>query len=320
MARPNAQIFAFSNAGDDKSIVLNDLLEKGRAAAADPGLDETLGLFEWSAPHEVKCTCGRPDGGHTLDCRLQDRAAWAQANPSLGYTVTEEALASALATDPEPIFRTECLCQHVPDLTPEWSVIPQGAWVAVADPASEIVGPMAFALDVAPDREYAAIAVAGRRADGLLHVEITGRSVLDHRPGTDWVMARAAELVKVWKPVAFVVDPSSPAGSLITKLEDAGVTVTSTSAREHAQACGQIYDAVVKPRDAPDDWVSRLRHLDQAPLSAALAGAEKRTLGDAWAWARRGVSVDISPLVAATLALWGFETAPAETNPMDNIW
>jgi hypothetical protein len=212
------------------------------------------------------------------------------------------------------------LCQHVPDLTPEWSVISQAAWAAVADPESEIVGRVAFALDVAPDREYASIAVAGRRADGLLHAEITGRTVLDHRPGTDWIVPRAKELVEAWKPVAFVVDPASPAGSLITKLEAAGITVTSTSAREHAQACGAFYDAVVKPKEAHEDWASKLRHLDQAPLNTALAGAEKRTLGDAWAWARRTATSDISPLVAATLALWGLETVPADSDPLDNIW
>jgi hypothetical protein len=30
------------------------------------------------------------------------------------------------------------------------------------------------------------------------------------------------------------------------------------------------------------------------------------TLGDAWAWDRKNQSADVTPLVAATLALWGF--------------
>ena len=38
-----------------------------------------------------------------------------------------------------------------------------------------------------------------------------------------------------------------------------------------------------------------------------MAGAAKRPLGDSWAWARRGLWVDISPLVAA-LARWGHAT------------
>ncbi|MFI6819256.1 hypothetical protein ACIBG7_43195 [Nonomuraea sp. NPDC050328] len=323
MARANPQTWAYSNAGDDKSIVLNDLQAKGRAAAASPSLDPTLGHFEWSAPEEVKCTCGRPGEVHTPQCRLQDRAAWAQANPSLGYTVTEEALVSALATDPEPIFRTECLCQRVESLTPEWSVIGQAAWQAVQEPASQVVDPVAFALDVTPDRSWAAIAVAGRRADGLSHVEITGRDgALDHRPGTDWVVPRAVQLVEAWEPCAFVVDPGGPAGSLIPELEAAGIEVTRPTAREHAQACGAFYDAIVRPPDA-EEWVPTLRHRGQGPLTAAVAGAEKRVLGDAWAWSRRSLSVDISPLVAATLARWGHATRAHlldDGDPMDNIW
>jgi hypothetical protein len=43
-------------------------------------------------------------------------------------------------------------------------------------------------------------------------------------------------------------------------------------------------------------------------LDAAIAGAAKRPLGDSWAWARRGLSVDISPLVAVSLARWGHAT------------
>lgn len=315
MARPNPQVWAFSNAGDDKSVVLNDLQEKGRAAAEDPAVDPTLGFFEWSAPDDVKCTCGRPENKHTASCRLQDRAAWAQANPSLGYTVTEEALTSALGTDPEPVFRTECLCQRVESMVAEWSVIPQDAWDALADPASALADPVAFALDVTPDRAYGSIAAAGRRPDGLEHVEL-----IDHRPGTGWMVSRMRDLVKRWSPCAVVVDGAGPAGSLIPGLEAAGIEVIVPSARDHAQACGAFYDAVVPPQAAPPDWEPTLRHPGQPQLSAALAGAEKRNLADLWAWSRRGASVDISPLVGVTLARWGHATRAHITEEEVEPW
>ncbi len=41
-----------------------------------------------------------------------------------------------------------------------------------------------------------------------------------------------------------------------------------------------------------------------AALDEAAAGAAKRAIGDAWAWTRKSAAADISPLVAATLALW----------------
>jgi hypothetical protein len=91
-----------------------------------------------------------------------------------------------------------------------------------------------------------------------------------------------------------------------------GVEVVQPKVREIAAACGQFYDAVTE---------QTLSHLDQAPLASALAGAQKRPLGDSWAWARRGVGVDISPLVAVTLAKWGLGVeVEAESDPLDNIW
>jgi hypothetical protein len=103
----------------------------------------------------------------------------------------------------------------------------------------------------------------------------------------------------------WVVDGGGSAGSLIADLEERlSVEVVQPKAREVAASCGQFYDAVAE---------QTLSHLDQAPLASALAGAQKRPLGDAWAWARRLVSVDISPLVAVTLAKWGLGGTPRQT-------
>ena len=71
-ARPDALVLAASNAGDDESVVLNDMRAKALSGDAD-----SLGLFEWSAEPDVD---------------LDDRLAWAQANPSLGYTLSESVL------------------------------------------------------------------------------------------------------------------------------------------------------------------------------------------------------------------------------------
>ncbi|WP_234899929.1 hypothetical protein [Streptomyces filamentosus] len=110
-------------------------------------------------------------------------------------------------------------------------------------------------------------------------------------------MEKAKALHEKWGPRCWVVDAGGPAGSLIPELEEAlGVEVVKPKPREIAMATGQFYDAVA------DQSIS---HLDPPPLAVALAGAQKRPLGDAWAWARRGVGVDISPLVAVTLARWG---------------
>jgi hypothetical protein len=193
------------------------------------------------------------------------------------------------------------------DSADTWQVIGEDAWRALAASESRPGDPVVFSVDMTPERSHAAIGVAGEWRGGT-HVE-----VVDHRPGTGWILDRAADLHEKWKPRCWVVDAGGPAGSLIADLQERlGVEVVQPKAREVAAACGQFYDAVSE---------QVLSHLDQAPLSAALAGAQKRPLGDAWAWARRIVSVDISPLVAVTLAKWGLGVDVEEaSDPLDNIW
>jgi hypothetical protein len=200
------------------------------------------------------------------------------------------------------------------DVGDTWRVIDEDAWRALTNGRSSIADPVAFAIDVTPERTHAAICAAGTSGDAT-HIE-----VIDHRPGTGWVVERVAELVQKWGPCAVVVDPGGPAGSLLPDLRKALADqlqqnedlVVEPKTREVAQACGQFFDAVAD---------QSLVHLDQAPLSTALAGCDKRPLGDAWAWARRGVSVDISPLVAATLAVWGHgQRAHIEPEGAPNLW
>jgi len=73
----------------------------------------------------------------------------------------------------------------------------------------------------------------------------------------------------------------------------------SASTREVAAACGALVDAAKQ---------DQLRHLGQTELNTAIDGARTRPLGDAWAWARKHSSADISPLVAVTLAKWAHAT------------
>jgi hypothetical protein len=91
-------------------------------------------------------------------------------------------------------------------------------------------------------------------------------------------------------------DAVGPVATLIPELERRGITVETVSAQDMARACGAFFD-MVEARD--------VRHLRQSDLTSALKGAVQRPLGDAWAWSRKNSAVDISPLVAATVALWG---------------
>lgn len=297
MARRNSQVWAYSNAGDDKSVVLNDLQAKGRATVA--GGAGTLGHFEWSVPDEVKCTCEQ--NPHATDCQLRDRALQAMANPSYGYTITDEALDAALETDPEPIFRTECLCQRVPSLVVnQWDVIGRAEWEAAADVVATVTAPVAFGLEVEWDRSAAAIGVAWRRKDARRQIELTQSDEgVDYRPGTGWTVARAKELLVRNPGSVLAFDPGGPAGSLRKDFEDAGVPFTPMTMADAGRAYGDLYDAFAGADMSKRDG----RHGNQEALNKAVEGAVERTLGDARAWDRRN-STGFCPLGGVTAALW----------------
>jgi hypothetical protein len=166
--------------------------------------------------------------------------------------------------------------------------------MSCVDHASQLTGLPCFALDVTHERTHASIGVAGYRSDRRRHIE-----VIDRRPGVDWVVGRMAELAHRWAPLPVVVDPASPAASLLIDLAAAGVPTETLSARDYASACGMLYDAVL---------AGAVAHLDQPVLNQAATLARRRVVSDAWVWARK-VGADISPLVAVTLAQWGLVKA-----------
>lgn len=316
MARPDAQIWGLSNAGDLLSVVLDYLRRMAHQALGDPdGLlndrplpapevdpeasdledddlevdVDDLGLFEWSAPP---------------GCAVTDRNGWAQANPSMGYTISERTIASAARTDPEPVFRTEVMCQWVDRI--EQPEIDLDLWDDLADADSAPASPtgVSFAVAVSQDRTWSCIALAAQRTDGAPHVEI-----VDNRRGTAWLPARLAELDAKWAPCAIVVDSGSPEGSLLADIEDEGLEVVKPSSQQVGQAFGMFYDAVMVEQ--------QLRHRPERLLDVALVEARTKSLGNAKTWDQRGTT-DISPLRAATNALWGWETHGGESAP--NIW
>lgn len=290
VTRHNAQFMWDSTAGTSSSQYLLSKVETGRALT-EIGIDVGTCYFEWR---------GDPNADPA------DPATWYDCMPALGITAQESAVANFQRTMKANEFRRAFLNIADTESLDEWAVISADQWSALAAPESKLTDPVAFAADITPDRSFGAIAVAGRTTDGGMHVEI-----IEHKRGTSWMPGRIAELVEKWRPCATVVDAAGPAGSLLASLEARGIEVIKPTAREAAQAAAQFYDSAVDTCD--------LRHLDQAPLTAAVSGAQRRRLGDAWAWDRRSVSVDISPLVAASLAAWGHATCAHRPNGVSEL-
>lgn len=274
-ARPNPQLWYTSSAPLTLGVsdVLRKLCRRGRE-----GTSERLAYFEWCADPE-------DDQG--------DPATWAKANPGFGIRIDEEFIATEREALADEFARERLGIWLDTDIE---SVIPAEDWRACAG-ESGIKGPCAFALDVAPSRSDATFCVAGPANLGGTHVEI-----VDRRPGTEWLVARAKKLQDDHGGV-LAVAAGSPASSLLVDLEAAGVKVLEVSTADHAKACGLFYDAVVQ---------HELHHLDQPELNVAVAGAAQKFYGDSWLWGRRQSQVDITPVVAATLALWAAAQLPDE--------
>jgi hypothetical protein len=212
-----------------------------------------------------------------------DSDAWGQANPGFPHRISPETIATERgATDPED-FNRERL--GVIDLDAEaHKVIPAASWSGCLDGAHRPAGTLSYALDVSPGSRSCAIAAS----DGT-HLE-----VVKHETGIAWVVP--ACLAKRDAFTEVVLDPAGPAVALIAPLEAAGITVRKVKSDEAKASCAQFLSAV-EDRTA--------RHLGQPELDAAVANADRKDIGDGgWLWSRVRSSVDISPLVAVTLARW----------------
>lgn len=286
-ARPNAQIWYTSSAPLDDSEVLRRLCIRGRA-----GLDPALAYFEWCAAD---------------DADSADRQAWADANPGLGIRLTEEFTERELAALSPEGFRRERLGIWQEEQAS--NVLPN--WHALADESSKLpkAAPVMFGVDISPNRSRASLVAVGQREDELRHVEL-----VDSRAETFWILDRLRALRDKLGEIAVVVDERSAAGFLIAELEgEEDITVHVPTSRDVANGAGMFFDACSAS-------VASLRHLNDPLLNAAVDAAVTRPLGDAWTWDRRKPTADITPLVAATLALWGWETHGADFDISSQIF
>lgn len=252
------------------------------AQIRDQALEESgrrLSYLEWSA---------------TENDDLDDPATWAKANPAYGTRITRDAVEAERSAMSDEQFAMERLGMWAADSATR--VIDEASWSAVADPASMAVESLTLAVDVSPDRSTSTVALAGRRADGRWHVEVD-----DERRGTDWVASWVRQRASKNRLHAVVLDEMSGLveerhGRHYLVGTDVLVTLASAEGRDMAIACAKFYDAVMD---------GNVLHTDQTQLNVALSVARKRPLSGGWAWNRKDAVSDITPIVAATLALWG---------------
>ena len=278
-----AQIRYGSSAGMVSSEVLRNLRDRGRA-----GGDPSLAYFEWCA-EQRPCEderCHHAPG--TEGCAYDSEELWAQANPALGRRITVDTLRKLRRSMPPAEFAREFLgWWDDPNLA--GTVIDVVKWREAQSVEPADSPPHVFAVDVAPLQASASIAGGGFLGDLPLGV------VLENHPHTGWLIPKMSELRAEHPNARFIAAPDGPAGSIFEDAKAAGIEIEPVSTRDHASACSSLLAKVLE---------GRMRHRPDPILDAALAGATKRDMGDgAWLWSRKNSLVDISPLVAFTLAL-----------------
>ena len=239
-----------------------------------------------------------------------------------------------MATDPEPVFRTELLCQSVDALDP--ALDPHG-WAACTDSGLDIA-PIAqravMCLDVSPDGEHVSLITAAVRDDGKVAITEAGSW-----NSTDAARKALAEMLPKIKPRALGWYPSGPAAVLGTELGKLNadvrdpitrqwgpigrMTVDRKSFREWApglvevrgddvKAACQTFADLIKAR--------KIVHKGTTLLNDHATGAKRLDQGDGWRFVRRGAG-HVDAMYAAAGAVHLARTIPAYAPPPKSaVW
>jgi phage terminase large subunit-like protein len=271
-AHPNSHTLLTSNAGDAFSTVLNDLRE--RAIDYPP---KSFGFYEYSAPQY---------------CKITDRSAWAQANPSLGYTITEEALEEAIATSPIENTRTELLCSWIDSLSSPW---PHGILEETSDSTLEMaVGAYTvFGFDVSPSRRNGSLVAGQLLPDGRIGIGIL--ETYSSQVAIDELKMAAS--IKAWcdiyKPRLVCFDKYATQ-TIADRLSNSGVMIEDVSGQQFYKACGDLLEGLVN---------HRIVHNGQAELIQQMNNCAAKVNDSAWRIIKRKSAGDISAPIGLAMVV-----------------
>jgi hypothetical protein len=281
--RRYSQVVCTSNAGDLRSEVLRAQRDGAwRRATTGETEHTTTGFFEWSVPMEED---------------PRDPRFWYMANPSMGllndFTLEDlKGFLEAMEYRNMPGFQTEHLCQWVDAMQP--GIMPAEHWAETHDSGSARApdSKVYAALDVNYERSRSYVAIAARRTDGYLHIE-----VINAARGTDWIIPWLSDPERKKRFEGVCIQKSSaPVSGMIEDLKAAGVKVVEWGpGTEISAGCHLLYDQITE---------HRIFHRPAPVLDRAAASGVARHVGDGWVFDRRNSPVDVSPLVACAAAVW----------------
>jgi hypothetical protein len=286
MSAKNPQVWVYSSAGDQHSVILNKLRERALASATT---NDPIGWFEWSA---------EPDAPIYLPSGEINWSAFAQANPSLGITIHPDNILAAI-NDPPDIVKTELLTMWVDTIN---SAIDAQKWgLCQTEPIQlDPEAPTWLGLDLSPDRKFGAL-VATQKLSGerfnlvLLHTWSNDYSLNDLAVAND-----IAPYVRRYNTQT-VAYSKRTAQAVASRLLPAGIPITDMDGAIYAESCDRWLGAINS---------HRLQHGGQDELTQQTLSAAKLPYGDgSWVIGRRASRVAVCAAVASALATY-FATQP----------
>jgi hypothetical protein len=237
------------------------------------------------------------------DADPDDREQWARANPSFPNRTPLESMLRLRENLPsDEAWKREAL--GIWDAVQGKGVLPAASWAEALDELSVAADRFALGIECGPDLAYAAVSLAGQRADGDWHMELEADQTIKGA-GAAWLAPYVEQLVAANPQIrAVMVDVAGPIKSLLEDrngrllLKGTTVQVTPIKVAELGAACSLVLNGIV---------TGSLHHIGQPQFTAAALAAGKRPLGDTgmWVWSRKSSLSDITPIQAGTLALAG---------------
>jgi len=280
MAAKNPQLWTFSNAGDQHSLILNQLRDRGMSSAA--GSDDDIAYFEWSAYSD----------------KITDEKNWVASNPALGWTIHQDNIRAVL-NDPPDVVQTEVLCRWVNTIS---GAIPAKEWNECGGDEIELDVEKVtwFGLDSSPDRRDCALVAAQKNADDTFNIKLLHTW---HNPISLDDKAIANDIAPYARkyPVEYVAFSKRTSSAIAARLAPAGIPIIDIDGALYGQSCDELLGAITS---------KRLIHGKQAELSKQILSAVRLPMGDGgWIIGRRASSVAVCAAVASALATH-FATRP----------
>ena len=280
LAAKNPMIMSYSSAGDQHSLVLNLLRDRGIAAAA--GATDNIAYFEWSAPTDD----------------VNDPKNIIAAVPALGHTIHLDNI-EQLLNDPHEVVQTEVLSRWVATIT---AAIGEIEWRAcISDDVDLDPEKITWmALDHSPDRRHAALVAAQQLPNDQFIVKLlhtwTNDSTLD-----DKAIANDAAAYCRKYPIEFLAYSRRTSAAVADRMRPAGIPVLEADSF-YPQSCDELLSAINS---------GRLRHRNQEQLNLQILSAVKLHRGDGGMVLGRRASQSAICAAVASALVTHFATRPS---------